>query len=94
MDRVGYQRITADAQIGTGPVAIYGLNIISGGSASTLALRNGTSVAGTIIIQETGAVSQGSSFSYGGKGIVFPDGCFADADANISAATIWYRQLP
>lgn len=94
MEQVGYQQITGDAQIGSGPVAIYGINLISGGSASTLALKNGTSSSGTLVIQEKGTASQGVSFAYGGKGIVFPGGCFADADANISSATIWYRNLP
>lgn len=93
MERVGFQRITGDAQIGSGPVAIFGINLISGGSASTLALKNGTDTTGTIVIQEKGTASQGVSFSYGGNGIVFPSGCFADADANISAATIWYQTL-
>lgn len=92
MDRVGFTVLTVDGQVGTGPVAVYGLNLTSGGGASVVALRNGTSTAGTIVIQEKGTTGQGVSFDYM-NGIVFPSGCFCDVDANISSVAVFYKTL-
>ena len=93
MEAVGYKLVAADAQIGSGPVAVYGLNVVSGGSGGSVTLRNGTSASGTAVIIETGTASSGVTFSYNGLGIVFPSGCFCDIDSNVSTATIFYQNL-
>lgn len=93
---VGFQRRTDDGVVSTSgePVAIYGINIVSGGGGGGVVnLRSGTAVSGTIIIQEQGVTSQGKSITYGGNGIVFPSGCYVDIDANTTAVTINFKRL-
>jgi hypothetical protein len=95
MSAVGFSRIVADGVLSTSgePVAIYGMNIISGGTAGVVNLRDGTAVSGAINIQEKGTASQGKSINYGGHGIVFPNGCYVDIDANVTSVTISYERL-
>lgn len=85
----GTQRVTADIAVGSSGMAtrVYSVNLISGGTASTLTLRNGTSASGTTWEQIDGTASQSVTKNYAG-GLLFPAGCFADVDANISYATI------
>lgn len=93
---VGDQLITGDGVLNTSgePVAIYGVNILSGaGGGGVVNLRSGTAVSGAIVIQEKGTASQGKSFSYGGKGIVFPSGCYVDVDANVTAVAVSFKRL-
>jgi len=92
---VGYQRAVADAAILSSgrAVVVYGINFVSGGTAGVMILRNGTSTAGTAVITLTGTISSGTTFDFGGNGIVFPSGCFADKDANVSAFTVFFEAL-
>jgi len=85
----GVVRITADSAVSTSgkPIRVFCVNLISGGSASTLTLKNGTSTSGTAYDQIDGTASQSVTKNYAG-GLLFPGGCYADADANISYATI------
>lgn len=95
----GSQRITADAQVGSGTkqVRLFSVSLVSGGSASTLTLRNGTGVSGTAFEQVDGTASQSVTKNYAG-GLLFPmtsantGGLFADADANISFATFVFTE--
>lgn len=92
---VGYQRAVADAAVlASGrAVVVYGANMVSGGTAGVLVLRDGTSTAGTAVVTLTGTISSGVSFDFGGNGVVFPNGCFADKDANVSAFTVFFEAL-
>lgn len=93
---VGYQVITEDGVLSTSgePVAVYGVYILSGaGGGGVVNLRTGTAVGGAIIIQEKGTTSQGKAFPYGGKGIVFPSGCYVDVDANVTQVTVTFQRL-
>lgn len=85
----GQQRVTADAVVGGSgvPARVFCVTLVSGGTASTLVLRNGTSASGTAFEQIDGIASQSVTKNYAG-GLFFPLGCFADADANISYATV------
>lgn len=89
----GFQTFTGDAVLHSSGTAviIYGINLVSGGSGGVVALRAGTDVTGTIVIQENGTAGQGKTVSYGENGIVFPTGCFVDIDANVSFVTISYQ---
>jgi hypothetical protein len=90
----GDQLVTADIVLGVSgkPVRVFNMTLISGGTASVIALRDGTSASGTIRIQETGTISTGKTFDYGVHGHYFPNGCFVDVDANITSAMISYSQ--
>ncbi len=87
----GYTFSNADvAVVASGvPMVVYGLNIVSGaGGFGRVILRNGTTTGGTAIITVDGTASKGTLFDFGGAGVVFPAGCFADLDANVSTMTI------
>ena len=89
-----YVKVTADGAIGTSgtPKVIYGLHIVSGGSAGTVVLRNGTSTADAAVFSCVGVAGEGNYFSFS-PGVVFPAGCYYDEDANVSHALVIYREL-
>lgn len=89
------QLVTADGILGVSgtPVRIFAIHILSsGGGASAVSLRSGTTVGGTVWVTETGTVSTGKTFSYGTQGILFPNGCFVDVDANTTSVAVTYCQ--
>jgi hypothetical protein len=92
-DGRSYQLVTADAQLGSGTVAVYGMHIISGASAGIVTLRNGTSTGGTQIMRETGTADTGYSVNFGGEGVVFPSGCFVDINADVTSVAVWYEKI-
>jgi hypothetical protein len=64
------------------PIRVYDAYVVSGGTAATVKLYNGTSATGSYvqidgIINKTSVLPISSS-----QGILFPNGCFADVDAN------------
>ncbi len=70
-------------------IVVYGVNILSNsGGAGRIILRNGATSGGTAIVTIDGTTSIGTLFNFGGAGVVFPAGCFADIDANIDAFTV------
>jgi len=82
-------RLAADGAVGVSgkPMRIYWIHLVSGATASTTSLKNGTSTAGTAYCQVDGKANEGVLLNFAG-GMRFPDGCFMDTDANISYATI------
>ncbi len=94
----GVQRITASGSIGpTGtvnvprPIRLFSVSLISGGTASTLTLRDGLSASGTANEQVDGNASQSVTKNYAG-GLRFPNGLFASVDTNISYATFSFSE--
>ena len=85
----GTVRLTADGVVGASgqPMRVYSVHLISGGSASTCTLENGTTSSGTIYAQIDGTASMGVTINFAG-GLLFPNGCFLDADANITSCVI------
>lgn len=94
MNHCGYKVISADGVLGDSgkAVAVYGMNIISGGTAGVVILRDGATVGSTSVIQEVGTISVGKSIGYY-VGVVFPNGCFVDIDANVTQVTLFYEQI-
>ena len=92
----GFTTATSDSVVGVSgaPTVVYGLNIVSGGGgAGRVILRNGATTGGTAVITLDGTTSKGVQFDFGGNGVVFPAGCFADLDTNVSAMTIIAESL-
>jgi hypothetical protein len=89
----GTQIVTADIAVGTSgsPTRVFSVELISGETASTLILKNGTSTGGTAYAQIDGVANQSVLYNYAG-GKFFPAGCFADVDANISYAAITFTK--
>lgn len=92
----GTQSITNQTDVAIGvsgkSVRVKCAHLLSGGTASTVTLRNGTSASGTAYVQLDGTISKGITTFFGPDGIYFPGGCFADVDANTVALTIAYEQ--
>lgn len=91
----GSSLIVADGVLGVSgkAVRVFNMHIISGGGGGAIiALRAGTTVGGTIDIQETGTTSIGKTFDYGVHGHYFPTGCFVDVDTNTTSVLIAYSQ--
>ena len=90
----GSTQVTGDGSVGTSgnPIRVFTAHLISGGSAGSLVLRNGTDATGAEYIRETGVVSEGQTFIYGEHGILFPNGCFYDHNANNTSVLIAYAQ--
>ncbi len=84
----GSQRIVADGVVGVAgkPTRLYCVSLVSGGSVSVLSLLNGQDASGTQYVSITGTASTGSVTNFAG-GLRFPNGLYADVDANIGSAT-------
>lgn len=91
---VSYQANAASAIINDSgkPQALYQVGFLSGGSAGTLSLFDGTSSLGTFVCAITGTVSAWV-YQNPGVGLVFPKGLFVSFDGNVTKATTWCRQV-
>jgi hypothetical protein len=94
MTVASYQVVTADAVVGTSGAATvcYGISITSDGTAGVVILRNGTTTSGTAVMTLTGTASTTDIFDFGGVGVLFPDGLFADVDAHTTSSTVLYKK--
>lgn len=93
---VGSQIVTSSGVIGDSglAVAVYGVQWTSGSTAGNLTLKNGTGASGPALIGPlAGTISTNVMNPLVNAGIVFPLGCFASFDANVTTATIYYRQI-
>ena len=92
----GTQNISnqTDIAIGTSatPIRVFYAESVSGGTAATVILRNGTSGTATAFSQIDGVINKSASRYYGPDGMYFPAGCFADVDANTTYLTVVYKQ--
>lgn len=94
MNYSGATSLTADGSLGTAgkPIRLFAVNMLSGGTAGILVLRNGTVVGDAIWVQETGVINTGKTVEYGPHGILFPRGCWYDDDSNFTAVTFQYAE--
>jgi hypothetical protein len=91
----GWVRLTSSGVVGDSGKAIdvIGYTIKSGGTAGVLSIINGTVQTAPLAWADTATtVSQENS-----KTLAYPvrlaAGCYISFDANVSAATIFYRQM-
>jgi hypothetical protein len=84
---------TTDLALGTAgkPTRVFGAELLSGGTASTVIFRNGTSTGGTNYMQLDGTISKATHWD-STQGILFPAGCFVDVDANTANLTVSFTQ--
>lgn len=89
MGASGAEQYTADHAVGPSgkPIRLFAVNMLSGGTAGELVLRNGTSASSDIWVREQGVASTGKTVVYGQEGILFPNGCFYDDDSNFTYVT-------
>lgn len=95
MNGKGFTKVSADGAIGTSgeATAIYGLTVVSGATPGVVILRDGTGTSDAAIIQVTGTANTGKTVTFGGKGIVFPSGCYYDEDANVTYTTVFWEAV-
>jgi len=88
----GAEQHTADSVVGVSgrPIRLWAVNMLSGGTAGQLVLRNGTADTDTIWVREVGTVSTGKTVTYGDEGFLFPDGLFYDDDSNFTSVTFQF----
>ena len=89
----GTKYTAEDAQINDAGdvIRVYAMHIISGGTAGIVSLKNG-GASGTVYITEDGSANVGETFVYGTHGVLFPDGCYIDVDANTTSVVVAYRK--
>jgi hypothetical protein len=89
----GVTRLTADGVVGTSgqKIRVFQIHLVSGGTLSTTTFKNGTTTGGTAYIQVDGTASKGVTWE-SKNGILFPNGCFMDTDANITFCAISYTE--
>ena len=94
IQNAGSQFITADSAVGTSgkPTRVFAINFVSGATAGIVIIRNGTSTSGTAYVTENGVISSGKTVEYGTPGVLFPAGCYADVDVNVTALLVTYSQ--
>ncbi len=83
----GTQWVTNQTNIAIGasgkPIRVYDAVVVSGGTASTVKLYNGTSATGSQYLQLDGIISKSSSIPLSSEqGVRFENGCFAAVDSN------------
>jgi hypothetical protein len=91
----GSVRLTASGVVGVSgkPVRVHSVELLSGGTAGKLTLRNGTADTDTVYVDQTCAtVSETNTFTWVG-GLVFPDGCYFHKDANTTAVVVNFEQI-
>ena len=91
----GTKRFTADGVVGPsgGNIRVYNATWLSGTTAGDLTLRQGTTTAGDIWVQETGLLSKTETINFEG-GMLFTNGCYVDLDANTTAVVISFIAEP
>lgn len=89
----GVAIITADSVVGTSgkPIRVFAIHLVSGAGDSTATLYNGTSASGTAYCQVDGVATEGVTLNFAG-GMRFPDGCYFDADSNISYSSVIFTE--
>jgi hypothetical protein len=92
----GTQQYVGDNELAVGtsgkPIRVFSVELISGATASTIQLFNGTTdTAANLYAQVDGIANQSVVINYAG-GKRFPNGCFLDTDTNTAYATVVYTE--
>lgn len=88
----GSAYLTASGAVGVAgkPKMIYGVHIISGGTAGVLSLKN-NGTGGTLYLAGTGTINQGVTFNYS-EGFFFPTDCYCTVDGNTTSVLVSYEE--
>jgi hypothetical protein len=93
-DNHGSQYTVADVIVGKSgkPCRVFSATWLSDGTARDLVLRNGSTDAGTIYVQEPGVISKTKTLNFEG-GLLFPGGCFIDIGSAASVVIEFRNEL-
>lgn len=91
---VGYKVFTASGVFGDSgkAQAVYGVQLLSGGTAAVPCLYDGTSSLGTGSMPLQGTISVWTQ-NYPNAGVTFPSGCFVSFDSNTTKVIVYGRQV-
>lgn len=91
----GTKLITADGEATTAniPTRVQSIHILSGGGGAAVVSFKNNGSSGTTYLTETGVVSTGKTVYYGQDGVLFPNGCYVDVDANTTSVAVVCRTV-
>lgn len=89
----GTKQLTASGEVGTAgrPIRVYSITVLSGGSAGTSTLKNNGSSGTTYFTYLCSQVSADNLFTFGAKGMLFPNGCYWTKDGNSTDIKVNYE---
>jgi len=92
-ETAGTKILTADGEATAAniPTRVFSIHIISGGTAGVVSLKN-NGASGTIYVTETGSINTGKTIYFGTHGMLFPNGCYVDVDANTTSVLLSLRK--
>ena len=90
----GTESHTADSAVGTAgkPIRLWAVNMLSGGTAGQLVLRDGKTDSDAIWVREVGVANTGKTVTYGQTGFLFPNGLFYDDDGNFTSVVFQFSE--
>lgn len=90
---VGTVRLTADGAVGVSgkPVRVWNVEMLNGAAVGELVLRNGTTASATVYVKKNGVTLADTDTFNWARGILFPNGCFFDIDANTTAVVVSFE---
>lgn len=94
-DVVYFKRLAASGVVGDSGKAIdiIGYSISSGATAGVLTFKNGVDASSPVAWADTATVVSQENSKNLGYPVRLDNGCYASFDTNVSAATIFYRQM-
>lgn len=94
MEVCSFTRLSADGVVGVSgkAVDVTAFTIQSGAAAGVLTFRNGTSATDAVAFTQTGPATTVEQIYTFSVPVRLSSGCFADFDANVAAATVFYIQ--
>jgi hypothetical protein len=84
---------TTDLALGTAgaDTRVFSVSYTSGGTAAVVILRDGTSASDRIFLRLDGTINKGTTWN-DPNGLLFPNGCFVDVDANVASCAVSFIQ--
>jgi hypothetical protein len=85
-----YTNVTSDTLIKTGKGVVYGIVVTAALSAATIEIRDATAAAGgTVLFTVAASAAIGTIINFGGVGIQFNTGLFADFNGTGTINVLW-----
>ena len=86
--------LAASSVVGTSgaPIRLFQVTILSDGTAGVVTIHNGTDTDGQEFVIPTCVISKSVTVQFGEEGLLFPAGCYYEADAHAIRAVLTYRE--
>ena len=87
-------RFTGTGEVVSGAVRVFGVHIVSSGTAGRLVLKDGGSGGDTLVDIDTPSVAESDEVDFGGQGIYFATDVHCSTFSNVDGATLLYEDEP